>query len=268
MEPIYTSILAPNASLMTGPGTNTLVVGAPDRAGALVIDPADADPAHLARIIQSGELRGGIRKILITHGHPDHLGGAVELREQLHAPIYAFNRRGVPVLDYELSDGMSLQVGGDTLRAIHTPGHRFDHLCFLLEGAQILFAGDHLSGVTTSVISPLDGDMQDYLHSLQRLQTLAISQLVPAHGSVVDNPQEKIANSLLHRLQREQQILKILQRSDVGVTVSQLVTEIYQEINPELHFAAAHTIEAHLLKLEKEMYIGYKNGFWMYSKHM
>ncbi|MGH2509520.1 MAG: MBL fold metallo-hydrolase, partial [Ktedonobacteraceae bacterium] len=138
---LYTIILAPNASLMSGPGTNTIILGRDDADGALVIDPADAQPEHLEAIIRAGAPRGGIRKILVTHGHPDHVGGAVELRERLNVPVYAFNRRGVPVLDYEVSDGTTFNVGGDTLCALHTPGHRFDHLCFLLEGAHILCAG-------------------------------------------------------------------------------------------------------------------------------
>ncbi len=136
---IYISLLAPNASLMSGPGTNTLILGRPDEDGALVIDPADSAPAHLDAIMREGERRGGIRRILVTHGHPDHVGGASELRARLGGvPVYAFNRNGVPELDHEAPDGTTWSVGGDTLRAIHTPGHRFDHLSFLLENAHSL----------------------------------------------------------------------------------------------------------------------------------
>ncbi len=250
---IYTTILAPNASLMSGPGTNTLILGRADEDGALVIDPADASATHLDAIVREGQRRGGIRKILVTHGHHDHVGGVIELRERLGGvPVYAFSRQGVHILDYEAPDGITWRVGGDTLRAIHTPGHRFDHLCFLLEGAQILFAGDHISGITTNVIAPPDGDMLDYLNALKRLQSLAIAEIVPAHGPNVADPQAKIAEYISHRLLREQQILFVLKQLGPDATIQQMVAQIYQDVDPKLHPVAAYSVEAHLIKLEKE----------------
>ena len=261
-QSIYTSFLAPNASLMSGPGTNTLLLGRADEDGALVIDPADANPEHLEAIVQEGQRRGGIRKILVTHGHPDHVGGAVELRERLHVPIYAFSRRGVPVLDHEVPDGTAFRIGGDTLRAIHTPGHRFDHLCFLLEGARLLFAGDHISGITTNVIAPPDGDMLDYLNSLKRLQAYDIAEIVPAHGPNVADPQAKIAEYITHRLLREQQILHTLRLLGPGATIPNMVAQIYQDVDPSLHPVAARSVEAHLIKLEKEGIVTRQGEEW------
>lgn len=252
MQQSYTVILAPNPSLMSGPGTNTLLLGRADQDGALVIDPADPAPAHLEALIREGERRGGLRKILVTHGHPDHVGGASQLCARLNIPIYAFNRRGVPILDYEVADDSRFPVGGDILRAIHTPGHRFDHLCFLLEHERVLFAGDHLSGITTNVISPPDGNMFDYLHSLRRLQSIDIATIVPAHGPAIADPQARIAEYLAHRQQREEQILQALEQLGAGTTIEQLVALIYQDVDPKLHAVAAHSVEAHLLKLQQE----------------
>ena len=260
---IYTIILAPNASLMSGPGTNTLILGRTDEDGALVIDPADAAPAHLDAIVQEGERRGGLRKILVTHGHPDHAGGVVELRARLGGvPVYAFSRRGVPVLDYEVPDGTTFRVGGETLRAIHTPGHRFDHLSFLLEDSHILFAGDHISGITTNVIAPPDGDMLDYLNALRRLQTVEIAEIVPGHGPNVADPQAKIAEYIAHRLIREQQILFVMRQMGPGATIGQMVAQIYQDVDPKLHPVAAYSVEAHLIKLEKEQAVKHQADGW------
>ena len=247
----YTIILAPNPSIMTGPGTNTIVLGSGSE-GATVIDPAVDDAAYLDAIVQEGTKRGGIRRILITHGHRDHSSGAAALRDRLRVPIYAFSRQGVPVADEEVADGTTFPAGDDTLRAIHTPGHRFDHLCYFLEGLGTLFAGDIVAGVGTVVIIPPEGDMQDYLDSLKRLQEMDIAEIVPAHGPTIADPQAKLAEYIAHRLQREQQIIQALETLPRGVTIPQLVQHIYVDVDPGLHSVAAWSVEAHLLKLERE----------------
>ncbi len=251
MANTYTLILAPNSSLMTGPGTNTIVLGGGEE-GALVIDPADDNPAHLEAIIHAGSSRGGIRRILITHGHPDHLGGAERLRAQLGVPIYAFSREGTPIVDQEVPDGTLFPLDGETLRALHTPGHRFDHLCFLLEGERTLFAGDLISGITTNVIIPPEGDILAYLNSLKRLQHIDIAKIVPGHGSEVADAQERLAEYIAHRLQREQQVIDALRTLPPEATISTIVEHIYVDVDPRLHPIAAWTVEAHLLKLERE----------------
>lgn len=251
MSKPYTIILAPNPSLMTGPGTNTIVLGGGVE-GATVIDPAVDDTAYLDAIVHEGAERGGIRRILITHGHPDHIGGAVALSKRLGMPIYAFSRQGMSGADEEVADGTTFPAGDDILRAIYTPGHRFDHLCYYLEGRHILFAGDMISGITTNVIAPPDGDMIDYMNSLTRLQEMDIAEIVPAHGPIIPGGQEKIAEYIDHRMQREQQVIQALEDLPRGVTIPQIVQFIYTDVDPSLHSVAAWSVKAHLLKLERE----------------
>ncbi len=247
----YSIILAPNPSMMTGPGTNTIVLGNGIE-GATVIDPADDNREHLDAIIAEGAKRGGIRRVLITHGHPDHTGGAKTLCKELRISIYAFNREGTPDVDEEVPDGMTFPAGEDTLRAVHTPGHRFDHLCFYLESQRTLFAGDLVAGVGTVVIAPPEGNMLDYLNSLKHLQGMDIAEMVPSHGPIITDAQAKLAEYIAHRLQREEQVIAVLHTFPSGATIDAMVQSIYADVDPRLHPVAAKSVEAHLLKLQSE----------------
>src|SRR5579875_2627923 len=177
-EGVYKIILAPNPSIMTGPGTNTIVVGgAPN--GSVIIDPAVDTVEYLDTVVYEGVQRGPIRCILITHGHGDHTGGAVALRERLKVPIYAFGLKGFPEADAQVSDGDTFPVGDDTLIAIHTPGHRFDHLCYMLEKHRILFAGDLVAGVGTVVIIPPEEICSSILTRSHGCRNLISKRLFP-----------------------------------------------------------------------------------------
>lgn len=242
-------VLAPNPSLLTGPGTNTYIVGRPP-GRCVVIDPGPDDAGHLERVAQVATEQGGVQAILITHGHPDHSEGAAALRARTGAPIAAWSRVGVPCANEELADGATIATGAGVLYALSTPGHRFDHLCFLLEPGGVLFAGDLVAGVGTVVIAPPEGELRAYLTSLQRLLAYPLTLMLPAHGPAIAEPAAKLQEYLDHRLLREQQVLGFLEQGPA--TIAALVAAIYADVDVRLHPIAASSVFAHLQKLEAE----------------
>ncbi len=247
-----TRVLAPNPGLMTGPGTNTMVVG--DATGSLVIDPACDDAGHLAAVRRAGEAQGGIQGIFITHAHPDHIGGAAQLAEQTGAPVLAFDRTPdtTPFATRIIGDNMPVLAGAHTLIALATPGHRFDHLALWHAGSGTLFAGDLISGVGTVVINPPQGDMTDYMASLARVQALPVRRIWPGHGPAIENPPEWLAHLTAHRLEREALVLATVREARRPITLTALVPIVYADTDPALHPVAARSLLAHLLKLERD----------------
>ena len=259
LSPLVRRILAPNPSPFTYHGTQSYVVGTSDLA---VIDPGPAEEPHLAAMI--GAIDGHrLVAILCTHTHRDHSPAARLLAERTGAPIIgcaplalsddgpradaAFDPDYAP--DRILADGEQLAGEGWTLTAIATPGHTSNHLCFALEEEGALFTGDHVMGWSTSVVSPPDGDMTDYLASLERLVARKDAVYYPAHGDPIAQPQRFARHMLGHRRMREGQILRLLER-DGPRTIPDMVAAMYVGLDPRLIGAAGRSVLAHLIDLE------------------
>jgi glyoxylase-like metal-dependent hydrolase (beta-lactamase superfamily II) len=250
-------ILAPNPGMMTGPGTNTYVVGDDEVA---IIDPGPDDPAHLEAIM--GAVGRSIRWILVTHTHIDHSPLAAGLQAATGAPTFGFgpspnlasgldghDRAFVP--DRLLGDGDRLDSAEFRLAAVHTPGHASNHLCFELVGDGLLFSGDHVMQGSTVVIAPLDGDMAEYFESLDKVGRMGLRRIAPGHGQIIEDPAALLDEYRRHRLAREAAIAALL--APVGpqdpVTIEQLVEAIYTDVPDHLHPIARYSVWAHLRKL-------------------
>jgi acyl transferase domain-containing protein/glyoxylase-like metal-dependent hydrolase (beta-lactamase superfamily II)/2-polyprenyl-3-methyl-5-hydroxy-6-metoxy-1,4-benzoquinol methylase len=270
---IYRVILAPNPSLRRGAGTNTIVLG-DERTGAVVIDPATEDPEYLSAIVQEGQRRGGIRRILITHGHADHMGGASALRAELGVPLLAFSKKQVLIADEEMADHALFPIGDDMLHALHTPGHSPDHLCFWLEKQRILFAGDLLAHSGPSLIPPPpEGDLQAYLHSLERIQQLECVEIIPAHGERIPRPQEILAECLARCQKRKEQILAAVQNAPQGIGLKTIVEVVYKDSDASLYDTLAISVLSNLSLLEREGKVKQRenkqseqNDYWIYEE--
>ena len=250
IDKLVRRILCDNPGMMTGPGTNTYLVGIDEIA---VIDPGPADDAHLDAVAAAGG--GRIRWILCTHTHGDHSPGAAGLKERTGAEVLAFADRDGLVCDRHLADGDVVEGTEFALRTIHTPGHAANHVCFLLERERLLFTGDHVMDGSTVVITPTDGDMADYLAAIERLEAWrpAIAAIAPAHGHVIDDPAAKLAEYRTHRLAREAQVAEALAAAGPqGACTAALVDAIYTEVPEVLHPVARFSVWAHLRKLADE----------------
>lgn len=246
VSPGIRRLTAPNPSLMTGSGTNTYIVGYGDLA---VIDPGPEDERHIDAIQQAiVEAGGQLVLILVTHSHVDHLPGAFILqRRGGGVPIAACSQ--TLGIDVALRDGQDVSVGGFALRALHTPGHAQDHLCFHLPDLAELFSGDLIAGEGTVVIGR-DGELEHYLNSLAGLLPLRLRRIYPGHGPIVEQPRERIDEYIAHRHARERALLEAL--SAGPLMVMEMVRAVYVDVDERLYPVAAQTVEAHLRKLIRD----------------
>jgi glyoxylase-like metal-dependent hydrolase (beta-lactamase superfamily II) len=262
LSPLVARVLAPNPSPFTYTGTQSYVVGRDDVA---VIDPGPAEDAHLDALIVAVGGRP-VRAIVCTHTHRDHSPAAALLAERMKAPIIgcapltleddgpladaAFDADYRP--DEALTDGALIAGDGWTIEAVATPGHTSNHLCYAMREEGALFTGDHVMGWSTSIVSPPDGDMAEYMRSMQKLLERDDAVYYPAHGEAVENPQRLVRGMMGHRKHREGQILRHLQSgTEQGRSIADMVPEMYKGTDVRLHPAAARSVLAHLLDLEQ-----------------
>lgn len=273
VSPLIRRVLARNASPFSYTGTQTYIVGTGEVA---VIDPGPYgdDPAHvgeLARLL-AGER---IAAIMCTHTHRDHSPAAAPLAKLTGSPVIgcaplvieddgprsdaSFDASYAP--DRVLADGEFLTGPGWTLTAVATPGHTSNHLCFALAEEKALFTGDHVMGWSTTVISPPDGDMADYMRSMAKLLKRDDILYYPAHGPAVDRPKRLVRGMIVHRRQRERQIIRQIES---GITmIPAMVPIMYKAIDPRLHGAAGRSVLAHLLDMRERGLVREEEERWL-----
>lgn len=245
-------ITAKNPGPLTGPGTNTYILG---NKALVVLDPGPADPEHIQAILSATQ--SAIDYIVVTHTHDDHSPAAQPLAELTGAKLIGstYSDDGYQDLTFQaekhIQHGDLLTTSELTLQAIHTPGHVGNHFCYLLKEEGMLFTGDHIMEGSTVVIIPPGGDMADYLDSLQLLKKYPIQSMAPGHGKLIDRPMEYIDHLINHRLKRENKVLEMLKKSG-EISVYQLTPIVYDDVIAAMHGVASISLWAHLLKLEKE----------------
>ena len=238
-------LTAPNPGIMTGPGTNSYLVGTTELAA---VDPGPDDHVHIDALADLGA--GRIRWIIVTHTHLDHSPGAARLAALTGAEVIGFGPRDGFKPDRSVSDGFTLSGEGFSLRALHTPGHASNHLCWLLADELMLFSGDHIMGGSTVVIPPPDGDMARYLDSLTRLRVLdpALRSIAPGHGPLLPDAGATIDAVVAHRLARQEAVAGALGAVEMA-TVDELLPTVYGDVGDELLPVARQSLWAHLRKL-------------------
>ena len=266
MLPVRTPTLPPATH------TNTFLVGTRE---AVVVEPATPyreEQDLMVEWVQAARLKGVEPvAILATHHHPDHVGGAMALKERLQLPLWAHAMTaqrldGIVEIDMLIQDGERIMLDGPTptaLSALHTPGHAPGHLCFTDEASNIMIAGDMVASVGTIIVEPTDGDMLLYLESLRKMSDLEPTALLPAHGEVINQPQAILSFYIEHRLMREKKVLDALKARGKPSRPRHLVADAYADTPKHLWPLALRSIEAHLIKLERDGTIAKEGERWV-----
>jgi len=263
LSPAVRRVVARNPGPLTGAGTNTYLLGT---RAVIVLDPGPADPAHIDAILAAAP--GPVERIVVTHTHSDHSPGAALLAARTGAALIGLP--GTP--DYDMdptfvpaqvpADGDCVRASGVSLRAVHTPGHVGNHVCWLFEEEGLLFSGDHILGGVTTVIIPPSGDMGDFLASLGRLRALEARGIAPGHGPVLDDPATVIDALVAHRLAREAKVLCAV-RDLGGADLAGLLPVVYDDVPVAMHRVARFSLWAHLIKLARDGQVREEAGHWL-----
>ena len=268
LEPGIARVLAHNPSAFTYYGTQTYLAGTNELA---VIDPGPDLPEHLDALEKAIAGRK-VAAIMCTHTHRDHSPAARPLAQRTGAPVIGCAPLALETVgpradasfdgdygpDRVLSDRESIEIVGESITAVTTPGHTSNHLCFAFRGA--LFSGDHVMGWSTTVVVPPDGDMAEYMNSLDKLRRRDDRIYYPAHGPPVENPQQYVRHLVGHRMQREKQILKLV--SERPRPIPDIVANAYPGLDPRLVIAAGGSVLAHLLDLERRGLVEQRQDLW------
>ena len=264
ITPLIRRITAGNGSVFTGPGTNTYLVGDEE---VTVIDPGPAMGEHIDTILKASKK---IKQVLVTHTHPDHSPGVRLIKEALDVPAFGMltkttkNQDRTFIPERVLKHGELFKEKEFTLEVVHTPGHASNHLCFILQEEKFIFSGDHIMSGSTVVIGPPDGNMKQYIESLEKLKDYDVEKIAPGHGDILESPHQVADWIINHRLEREKKVFSALQDATRG-TPESLVERVYADVDASLFPIAKASLLAHLIKLEEDKVIKREGEEYVYE---
>lgn len=269
LTPLVRRITAPNGGPMTGPGTNTYLIGVDE---VTVVDPGPKTDSHIEAILKAGNNK--ITRVAVTHTHSDHSPAAMPIAEATGAELIGCvlkddghqDRSFIPNL--ELKPDSVIQASDHCIEGVFTPGHVGNHYCFYLREDKMLFTGDHIMQGATVVIIPPSGDMSDYIDSLKLLLNYDLDFLAPAHGHLMAEPHTVVEEIINHRLSREDKVVSALKQS-ASNSLDTLMDFVYADVDPRLHRIAKLSLWAHLLKLEKDQRAEkHSEDHWLFGQEL